>query len=60
MVVQAAALVALIGLSLPKYLDYLFHPITCTPEGWCIDLRGFDFLISATFLGPPALLLLIT
>lgn len=60
MLVQAAALVVLIGLSFPKYLDYLVHPITCTPGGWCIDLRGLDFEISATFLGPPALLLAVT
>ncbi len=60
MVVQAAALAALIGLSFPKYLDYLLHPLTCTPDQWCLDFRGLDFLISMTFLGPPALLLLVT
>lgn len=60
MVVQAAALAVLIGESIPQYLDYVLHPSTCTPDGWCMDLRGLEFELSVIFLGPPLLLLLVT
>ena len=60
MVVQAAALAVLIGQSIPQYLDYVLHPSTCTPDGWCMDLRGLEFELSVIFLGPPLLLLLVT
>jgi hypothetical protein len=57
--VQALALVAVIGFYVPSFLDYLLHPISCTPDLWCIDLRGGLFEASVAFLGPPSLLLLV-
>jgi hypothetical protein len=60
MLVQAGALIVFIGLTVPSYLDYLLHPMNCGPGLWCIDLRGLAFELSAVFLGPPALLLLVT
>ncbi len=60
MLVQAGALVLLIGPAVPSYLDQQFHPMSCGPGPWCIDLRGLAFELSAVFLGPPALLLLVT
>ena len=60
MLVQAGALVVVIGLAVPSYLDQQLHPISCGPGPWCIDLRGLAFELSAVFLGPPVLLLLVT
>jgi hypothetical protein len=60
MLVQAGGLVVVIGLAVPSYLDQQFHPMSCGPGPWCIDLRGLAFELSAVFLGPPALLLLAT
>src|SRR6202165_5441443 len=60
MLVQAGALVVVIGLAVPSYLDQQLHPISCGPGPWCIDLRGLAFELSAVSLGPPALLLLVT
>jgi hypothetical protein len=60
MVVQAGGLVVVIGLAVPSYMDQQFHPMSCGPGPWCIDLRGLAFELSAVFLGPPALLLLVT
>jgi hypothetical protein len=55
--VQAAALLAVIGMTVPSYFEYLTRPPNCTPEMLCIDLRGLPFEVSATFLGPPVLML---
>ena len=60
MLVQAGALVVLIGQTVPSYLDYRLHPMNCGPGPWCLDLRGLAFELSAVFLGPPALFLLVT
>lgn len=58
--VQALALLAVIGLAIPSYLDYQFHPIRCQPDQWCLDFRGLTLGLTAISLGPPALLLLTT
>jgi hypothetical protein len=58
--VQALALLVVIGLYIPGYLDYLFRSPSCRPDHWCMDLRGLQFQLSALFLRPPALLLLAT
>lgn len=60
MLLQALALLVVVGIMVPGYLDYVFRPLSCTPGQWCMDLRGLAFQISALFLGPPALLLLAT
>ncbi len=57
---QGGALVVLIGLAAPNYFDQLLHPLSCAPGEWCMDLRGLEFELSAVFLGPPALLLVLT
>ncbi|HEV2036332.1 MAG TPA: hypothetical protein VGU71_19435 [Candidatus Dormibacteraeota bacterium] len=58
--VQALAMLVVIGLTIPSFLDYLFHPIRCTGGELCLDLRGLSFVGSVAFLGLPALLLLAT
>jgi len=58
--VEALALLVIIGSTIPSYLDYRFHPISCRPDQWCMDLRGLSFALAALFLGPPVLLLLTT
>src|SRR5713226_5482490 len=58
--VQGGALIVVIGLAAPSYLDQLLHPLSCGPGQWCMDLRSLAFEFSALFLGPPALLLLVT
>lgn len=60
MLVQALALLVTVGLTIPSYLDYVLHPMSCRPDEWCMDLRSLPFLFAASFLGPPALLLLTT
>jgi hypothetical protein len=55
---QAAAFLAVIALNIPSYVDYLLHPISCTPDQWCLDFRDLPFLGSVFFLGPPTVLLL--
>ena len=59
MAAQALLLVVCIGFELPRYVDYLTRPLDCAPGAWCLDFRGLGFLVSAMFLGPPALVLLI-
>jgi hypothetical protein len=59
LVLQAVGLLVLIGLAFPDWLDYYLHPHTCTPDQWCIDLRGLSFDLSATFLSPVIVVLLI-
>lgn len=58
--VQALALLVVVGLTIPSYLDYLFRPLACGPDQWCMDFRGLPFVLAALFLGPPALLLFAT
>ena len=58
--VQAAALLVVIGLAIPSYLDYQFRPLNCPLDQWCLDFRGLTLGITAISLGPPALLLLTT
>jgi hypothetical protein len=58
--VQALALLVVVGFTIPGYLDYRLHPISCRPDEWCMDFRSLPFIYSAVFLGPPALLLLTT
>ena len=60
MLVQALALLVVVGVTIPGYLDYRLHPISCRPDEWCMDFRSLPFIYSALFLGPPALLLLTT
>jgi hypothetical protein len=59
-VVQALGLLVIFGVTIPGYLDYLSHPMICKPSEWCLDFRGLPFLLAALFLGPPALILLLT
>jgi len=54
--VQAAGLLAAIALTVPDWIDYQLHPLEC---GWCIDLRGLPFALSAIVLGPIILVLLV-
>jgi hypothetical protein len=58
--VQALALLVVLGLTIPNYMDYLLHPLTCRPDQWCMDLRGLPFVLATSFLLPAALLLLAT
>ena len=58
--VQALALLLVVGFTIPGYLDYRLHPMSCRPDEWCMDFRSLPFIYSAVFLGPPALLLLTT
>jgi hypothetical protein len=60
LIVQACALVVFIARAVPSFADYLLHPLQCSSNVLCIDLRGLDFEFSALFLGPPAILLLVT
>jgi hypothetical protein len=55
---QAAAFLVVIGLAIPSEVDYLLHPITCTSDLGCLDLRDFEFFGSVAFLGPPTALFL--
>jgi hypothetical protein len=57
---QALALLVVVGLTIPSYLDYQLHPLNCPPDQWCLDFRGLTFGLTAMSLGPPALLLLTT
>ena len=57
---QALGLLLAVGLTVPGYLDYLFHPKVCKPDQWCLDFRGLPFIITAVYLGPPVLALLLT
>jgi hypothetical protein len=57
---QALCLLVVIGLTVPDFLDYLFHPLVCTSDLGCLDLRGLPFVVTAFFLGPLTLLLLVT
>jgi len=58
--VQAVALLVVIGLAVPSFVDHLVHPISCKADLMCLDLRGFSFEASVAFLGLPTLLLLAT
>ena len=57
---QALALLAVVGLTVPSYLEYLTHPISCTAGELCLDLRDLQFAAATAYLGPPALVLLTT
>lgn len=57
---QALGLFVVVGLTIPGYLDHLFHPFSCNPDQWCLDFRGIPFVIATLLLGPPALTLLVT
>lgn len=59
LLLQAVGLLALIALAFPDWLDGRLHPYTCTPNELCIDLRGLAFELSAVFLGPVIVVLLI-
>lgn len=58
LVLQAAGLLAIIALTVPDWLDGLLHPYAGC--GLCLDLRGLPFAITGVFLGPVAILLLLT
>jgi drug/metabolite transporter (DMT)-like permease len=55
---QALALLVVIGLTVPDFLNYLLHPISCRPDSMCLDLRDIPFAASVAFLGPPIVVLL--
>jgi hypothetical protein len=55
---QAAAFLVVIGLNIPSYVDYVLHPIGCTSDLGCLDLRDLEFVTSVAFLGPPTVLFL--
>ena len=59
LVLQAVGLLALIALAFPDWLDVYIHPYACTPDQWCMDLRGLAFDLLAIFLGPVIVVLLI-
>ena len=54
---QALAMIAFLATILPGYLDYLFRPLDCPANQWCLDFRGFTFGIYSLVLAPLALLL---
>ncbi len=54
---QAAGLLALVALTFPDWIDARLHPFA--PCGFCLDLRGLAFDLTATFLGPVIVLLLV-
>jgi hypothetical protein len=56
MAIQVAGIAAAILLALPGFIDWLVRPLVCT--GWCLDLRGLDFIVWAVFFTPPAAVLL--
>ncbi len=56
---QAVGLLALIALTFPDWLDQYVHPSVCTPDQWCMDLRGLAFDLAAVFLGPVIVVLLV-
>src|SRR3977135_2162246 len=56
LVLQAAGLLATIALPVPDWIDYQLHPLE---GGWCIDLRGLPFALSAIVLGPIIIVLLV-
>jgi sulfur carrier protein len=58
--VQAVALLVVIGLAIPSYLDFLSSPQSCAPGQFCLDFRGSTLEFTAVTLGPPALVLLTT
>jgi hypothetical protein len=58
--IQALALLAVIGLAIPSYLDFRFHPISCPADQGCLDLRDLTIVVTAMSLGPAVLLLLTT
>jgi hypothetical protein len=55
---QAAAFLVVIGLTIPSEVDYILHPMRCIPDQLCLDLRDFEFLGSVAYLGPPTALFL--
>jgi hypothetical protein len=57
---QAVALLAVVGLTVPSYLEYLTHPISCTAGELCLDFRDLPFVAATAYLGPPAFVLLTT
>ncbi|OLE81837.1 MAG: hypothetical protein AUG06_00210 [Actinobacteria bacterium 13_1_20CM_2_65_11] len=56
-VLQAIALIAVIALTFPDWLDGHLHPYA--PCGLCLDLRGLAFAISAVVLGPVIVVLVV-
>lgn len=60
MLLQAVAMLVVIGLAVPPFLDYLLYPISCRSNGMCLDLRDIPFVASVAFLGTPIVLLLAT
>jgi hypothetical protein len=56
---QAAAFLVVIGLTIPSYVDHVLHPLRCTADLGCLDLRDVEFVGSVIFLGPPTVLLLV-
>jgi thiazole synthase/sulfur carrier protein len=58
--VQAVALLVVVGLAVPSYLDFLFRPLYCAQGQWCLDFRGLALGLTTASLGPPALLLFAT
>ena len=56
-VAQALCMIAFLATLLPGYLDYLFRPLNCPSNQWCLDFRGFTFGIYAVVLVPLAALL---
>ena len=58
--VQAVALLVVVGLAVPSYADFLFRPLHCTQGQWCLDFRGLSFGLTTVSLGPLALLLFAT
>jgi hypothetical protein len=56
LLLQGAAFLVVIGLTIPSYVDYLSHPMRCIPDQLCLDFRNVEFLGSVFFLGPPTVL----
>jgi hypothetical protein len=59
LLLQAVGLLVLIALTFPDWLDGRLHPYACTPDQWCMDLRGLSFELLAIFLGPVIVALLV-
>jgi hypothetical protein len=57
LLLQAAGLLALIAQTVPDWIDGHFHPYASC--GLCLDLRGLAFDLTAIFLGPVFVLLVV-
>jgi len=56
LLIEAAGMLATIGLTVPDFIDYQARALEC---GWCFDFRGAPFAASSTVLGPVIVVLLL-